>query len=462
MAHDDQFTATGPPFTGSGVPRTGFSTNDARFVHGANVQGTRTGIFGQSERAATSRESDVDGVGAYGVGDNFGVFGKTNPSPGRPGLAGIYGQHNRGGIGTVGIAMRGGTAVMGLNVGSIGNPLATIGSPPDPADGAGTGVFGTSGTGDGVRGTSDSGDGVVGRSSTGRGGQFASGGLDELVPQVGLEPQRMPVPGTVPARPEMYGPGVAATLPAAGRGGDLLATQDDAGDCTLWFCRRGQQGDQPAQWAQVLLGLKAPLPPGVAEIAWPGRLVTSTGVGAAGQDPASILGPPDGTTDTLTGSGQSGTYGDFTAQRYPDIAQLLGPGHITHGDTPSPADLARADVIAFEDNSHGPDSGGGWESCDFRFSDGTSTVTVRWNGVAGAARDPHVVANGTVAGPTYQTYFGISPAAIAGGFSYLLFSLPELHTHDPSFTAAVTSTTLSGAGEGSPDVDAIGVITRPG
>src|SRR3954468_1744096 len=99
MAHDDQFTAVGPPLTGSGKPRSAFSSKATGMIYGVNVQGDRAGVYGESVRADTGRESDVDGVGTYGVGDNFGVFGKTDPSPGRPGLAGVYGQHNRGGVG---------------------------------------------------------------------------------------------------------------------------------------------------------------------------------------------------------------------------------------------------------------------------------------------------------------------------------------------------------------------------
>jgi hypothetical protein len=281
------------------------------------------------------------------------------------------------------------------------------------------------------------------------------------VPQVGLPPQHMPVPATVPASPEMYGPAVSSSLPTAGRGGDLLATQDDIGDCTLWFCRRGQEGAAPAEWAQVLLGAKIASGSAVGEIAWPAAIVTSTGVGAAGQDPATVVGPPDGKTDTLTANGQGATYGSFTPRHYRKLAQLFAPGNVTAGDQPSDADIARADVIAFENNSHGPDSGGGWESCDFGFSDGAASVTVRWNGVAGAARDPHVVANGTVSKAAYVSHFGIDPTAIEGGYSFLLLSIPELNTHAPGFTASIKFSTLPGAGEASPDIDAIGVLTRP-
>jgi hypothetical protein len=284
MAHDDQFTATGPPFTGSGFPRSAFSTRATGMIYGVNAQGDRAGIYAESVRAETDREADVEGVGAYGVGDNFGVFGQTVPSQGRPGVAGVYGQHNRGGVGAIGAAMRGGTGIAGVNVGSLGNPLATFASLPDPADGSGTGVFGTSGTGTGVRGTSNTGSGVLGRSRTsagvrgesdegdavvgtstfGRGGVFESStGLSSLVAQMSLVPQPMPVPEAVPADPVMFDTRVAESLPREGHGGDLLVTQGEDRLCTLWFCTRSQEGDRAALWSQVLLGI--PMEPGTTQ-----------------------------------------------------------------------------------------------------------------------------------------------------------------------------------------------------
>ncbi|MFB6581425.1 hypothetical protein ACFCYC_29160 [Streptomyces sp. NPDC056402] len=51
-------------------------------------------MYAESSRGDTDREADVGGVGVFGVGDNFGIFGKTAPSPGRPGIAGLFGQHH--------------------------------------------------------------------------------------------------------------------------------------------------------------------------------------------------------------------------------------------------------------------------------------------------------------------------------------------------------------------------------
>ena len=276
MAHDDQFTSTGPPLAGSGVRFSAFSSRATRMVYGLNVQGDRAGSYSESVRAETGRESEVEGVGACGVGDNFGVFGSAIQSPGRRGIAGVYGQHKRGGVGAIGVAMRGGVGVAGVSFKTLGNPVLAFQSLPDPADGDGTGVLGTSGSGAGVLGTSNVWTGVLGRSSsnagvraesdtgdalfstsrTFRGGVFESAtDSSALVAQIRLVPKPMAVPDVVPAAPVMFDTRVSDSLPREGRGGDLLATDGDDGVSTLWFCVRGQEGERAATWSQVLLGL---------------------------------------------------------------------------------------------------------------------------------------------------------------------------------------------------------------
>jgi hypothetical protein len=167
MAHEDQFTATGPSFTEAGFERAAFSTGreGTDSTYGVNVQGSFCGVYGESA-PDSDRTADVPGVGVFGVGQNFGVFGKGTPGGG---IAGVFGQHNRGGVGIIGAAMRGGTGIVGASVGSLGNPLATFAPVKDPADGSGTGVFGTSGEGAGVRGSSREGNGVIGTSMAGDG-----------------------------------------------------------------------------------------------------------------------------------------------------------------------------------------------------------------------------------------------------------------------------------------------------
>ncbi|HEX2084168.1 MAG TPA: hypothetical protein VHF89_00670 [Solirubrobacteraceae bacterium] len=265
MAHDDQFTATGPPFTGSGVPRSSFSSGAgaASMVYGVNVQGATAGLYAESVTGESTRESHLPhGIGAYGVGDVVGVFGRNHQAPGIQAHAGVIGQHNNAGVGTIGAALtrgdRGGIGVAGISHTSVSPPVFE--SLPDPAAGSGVGVYGTSGSGAGVRGTSARGPGVearsgegaaiVGRSGSGRGAVLESGGT---AAQLGLVPQPMDTPGVRPAAPVQFDSTVLESLPDAGNGGDLLATRGQDGRCTLWFCTRGQAAETPAEWSQVLL-----------------------------------------------------------------------------------------------------------------------------------------------------------------------------------------------------------------
>jgi hypothetical protein len=474
MAHDDQFTAVGPPLAGSGKPRSAFSSKAAGMVYGANVQGVRAGVYGESVRAETDRDADVPGTGVHGVGDNFGVFGKINPSA--PGVAdrgvevaGVYGQHHRGRSGVVGAAMPPGpdspdtgTGVAGLSVSSLGNPTR-FQALPDPADGAGTGVYGSSGSGAGVLGTSHTSAGVRGRSQTGRGGVFESGDADNLVGQVRLVPQPMAVPTVVRAAPIMFDPAQLTSLPRTGQGGDLLVTQDPDGRCTLWFCVRGPDAERPADWREVLLG--RPAMRGLTQVAWSHNVVDVVGVGS--QDPRTVLGGPDGATLTLSPGASAATFGAFQPVAVRDLSELFTAATVTHGDLPGPADLAQVDVIAFERNGGGPSAGGGWESCNWTFGDGIGSVTVVWDGRPGIPRNPHVIANGSITGATYTGHFGITPPSpdltIPAGevISFLLFALPEISTDSPGFTVRVSGTPAPGPGqEATPDIDTIGVIHR--
>jgi len=286
MAHDDQFTATGPSFTGSGFSRAAFSTNRFRsdFGHGVNVEGSRCGVFGQSvQQATSSRESDVDGVGVFGKGDYFGIFGQGNY-----GLTGVIGIHNniqrpnRDGVGVIGVTMRGGTGIIGASLRSL---TALIGQKqiPTSADGSGTGVFGASGSGTGVRGTSatgsggafesedgsgisgnsDSGVGVEARSQSGAGLNASSAEDRGAVFESGTNVAQMRL---VAQRQRSRYP----RLPKKGKVGDLLlirypgispvinAAPVDV--CSLWLCippdkrGSGQSPDDSNRWQEVVLG----------------------------------------------------------------------------------------------------------------------------------------------------------------------------------------------------------------
>lgn len=294
MAHDDQFTAIGPANEGSGFPRAAFSTKSSDMVYGANVAGERCGVYGESALPVNSdREADVEGVGVFGVGQNFGVFGK-----GTPGIAGVFGQHNHGGAGIIGAAMRGGTGIVGASVSSLGNPLVTFAPVDDPADGSGTGVFGTSGEGTGVRGSSREGNGGEFRSERGVGasGESDSGngvrgkgvvgveGVGSSVGVVGRGSEEFDVEtgvvgkGTVGVHGEAPLEGGTGVVGQGERGGvfksrlaqirlfpltfrtpvgnisgeagDLVATQGAEDECSLWFCVRS--GDaSTAKWKQI-------------------------------------------------------------------------------------------------------------------------------------------------------------------------------------------------------------------
>src|SRR5260370_8207865 len=74
----DQFTAVGPPLTGSGFPRSGFSTRATGMAYGLNVQGDRCGVYGESVMGGGDRESTNERVGVPASAENFGHVGNVN------------------------------------------------------------------------------------------------------------------------------------------------------------------------------------------------------------------------------------------------------------------------------------------------------------------------------------------------------------------------------------------------
>jgi hypothetical protein len=132
MAHEDQFTATGPAFEEAGFPRAAFSTGrlGTDSTYGVNVHGSECGVYGESlNPQSESREARTVGAGVYGKGDSYGVSGegllggiggwsaRRTSSPGviganlvdGPGVAGLsldaQSQFNLGaGIGIVGVS----------------------------------------------------------------------------------------------------------------------------------------------------------------------------------------------------------------------------------------------------------------------------------------------------------------------------------------------------------------------
>jgi hypothetical protein len=343
VAHDDQFTATGPPFTGSGVPRSAFSTRAAGMVYGANVQGDRAGVYAESVRGGTGREADVPGVGLWGIGDAFGTVGRAAHRDDQPSVAGVLGEHNHGGRGVIGACAQGGIGVFGTTVRSLGNPLG-FGGGHTPGDGSGTGVLGASGTGTGVRGTSSASDGVRGESSggvglageslSGRGGRFRSATESgELVGQINLAPHEMATSRRLRAAPTMFDTGILAFLPAEGLAGDVLVTRDADGASTLWFCAQSSAAGQRADWRQVLLS-EPPEDRTLSEatlrfVDWKTRQPDGSLLGSLFDHEVRLTGPL-GTAFVLDGSYPGFSGADFSPRlAASDMAEIVaGPGHL--------------------------------------------------------------------------------------------------------------------------------------
>lgn len=154
--------------------------------------------------------------------------------------------------------------------------------------------------------------------------------------------------------------------------------------------------------------------------------------------------------------------------RYSGLATLLGV---------SEADLARADVIAFEGNGGG--GAGvevGWESVTMTFTDGATTYTAHFNERVGHTSDPVVIATGSIRGPdgTYDTgwmayneFFGMCPSEYPNNkvVSYILIDLdavsPTVNAASPSFSIRMENGYRADRsyGEGTPDPDSVGVFS---
>lgn len=163
------------------------------------------------------------------------------------------------------------------------------------------------------------------------------------------------------------------------------------------------------------------------------------------------------------------TVRDFgPGMRHPGLKRLLDV---------SRNEFARADVIAFEANGgHGAGVEQGWESSIWTFTDGTNSYVATFNELAGRGSDPAVVATGSVIGPdgtifsgnaAYSSFFRMCcPDPLSPVISYILFDLhsvsPAIDTDSPSFTIKIESGFVPGGsfGEGTPDPDAIGILTR--
>jgi hypothetical protein len=284
MAHEDQFTATGPAFEGAGFPRAAFSTGreGTDSTYGVNVQGSECGVYGEggnvndtgrtpsfpANAALPGHNVKFVNTGVCGRGTAYGVFGEGDQR------AGVYGRHSvRKGAGVMGVGTKGATGIIGASVAPDPDPssfqpnaidsdsvVGVLGAtnihggsgvmglstkslpedfPVDPdiprpkdteiparperdaADGDGIGVTGLSGEGVGVLGSSKDGVGVIGISRGSIGVVGQSGTGRGGVFETGfLAPVRVPV-AQVRLVPVVQNTSVAQ-LPKLGKVGDLL------------------------------------------------------------------------------------------------------------------------------------------------------------------------------------------------------------------------------------------------
>jgi len=153
---------------------------------------------------------------------------------------------------------------------------------------------------------------------------------------------------------------------------------------------------------------------------------------------------------------------------YAGIIDMLG--FASAGDVLTREQFLSADLVSFENNGTAPGPSGGWESCDWAFSDGTATLAFHWDtasvppGGDGVLRDLHVVGNGSISGSVYAAFFAIPPATVLGEnpaaptlddvvISFLLIRLrPEI---DPASPLLQVTMSVNG---GTPDPDALGVL----
>jgi hypothetical protein len=228
------------------------------------------GVFAQGGQIREENTSGVLlGTGVVGVGGD--ATNKTMPPVADRGSVGVYGQGADAdvkaiidGTGTIydGPAEPGAGVVGRGGVQKIPRPLIAAGvigvaggfAKPNIGETGSTGVAGHGVTG--VGGVGEGGPGVRGSSDKDRGGIFAS----ISAPQAQLTPFRVkatlpkPSPVSPTAIPLGFLKENSSLLPKTGQAGDLMTLIDDTRACTLWFCVKGYDKANPAQWAQVLLG----------------------------------------------------------------------------------------------------------------------------------------------------------------------------------------------------------------
>jgi hypothetical protein len=172
----------------------------------------------------------------------------------------------------------------------------------------------------------------------------------------------------------------------------------------------------------------------------------------AGRDTVAgrLVGPPDMRDVGVSPDFAAAVAAFDCGTPYANLPALLGVG----------ADvLARADVIAFELNGGSPGEHGGWESTEWLIQDRGRSLRVVWDAVADTSDPPEVViGNGSLTADSYRAYFGITTPRADQVISYQLLDLPaEFDVDSRGLRIKVRG---FDSGEGTPDPDAIGVITR--
>lgn len=185
------------------------------------------------------------------------------------------------------------------------------------------------------------------------------------------------------------------------------------------------QADVQVDWAGTALGLGLPLP--------------------------AAAGAPDGATAS----------NDVLLMQFDQRTTVLGLGAaLGMGDAGL---VAGWDLIAWEANGGSPARGGGWESANWGFQANGRSISTMFNENTGASLNPDIhMLTGSVSGATYNALFGTSVPA-GEVWSYLLVDLPAyLGPLGPGLRVAVGGTgSVPGFGEGTPDLDALGLLAAP-
>lgn len=160
-----------------------------------------------------------------------------------------------------------------------------------------------------------------------------------------------------------------------------------------------------------------------------------------------LVGGPNATT-----TGSNALTNRFTINGLYDYASALGM---------TDAQLLGYDLIAWEANGGAPASGGGWESVNLIFTDGALTISTQFNEITTMGTNPAIgLTTGSITGAVYNALHGTSVAGDSV-WSYLLIDLPAyMNTASSSFAVAIAATgAVPGYGEGTPDPDAIGLLS---